>query len=71
MQARTNGEANTHPHGDTCLKLQRGVKRRKKKERERGRKGGIVPAKSQEKEQISGGMIMNYFLAREGVRGER
>ena len=67
------GEANTHPRGHTCLKLQRGVKRREKeREREREReKGGIVPAKRQEKEQINGGMIMNYFLAGEGVRGER
>ena len=44
MQARTNGEANTHPHGDTCLKLQRGVKRRKKRERAR-EKGGDCSCK--------------------------
>lgn len=49
------------------MKLQRGVKLRKKEME----KGGIVPPKRQEKEQINGGMIMNYFLAREGVREER
>lgn len=48
------------------MKSQKGVKR------ERGReKRGIVSPKRKEKEQINGGMIMNYFLARAGVREER
>lgn len=32
--------------------------------------GGVLP-KRQEKEQINGSMIMNYFLTRVGVREER
>lgn len=39
--------------------------------RKREREREIVPPKRQEKEQINEGMIMNYFLTREGVRGER
>lgn len=33
--------------------------------------GGLFHQRGKEKEQINGGMIMNYLLATEGVRGER
>lgn len=61
----TQTEKQTHIRMDTHLFE---IALRKKKGE---KKRGIVPPKRQEKEQINGGMIMNYFLAREGVRGER
>lgn len=46
MQAHTNREANTSTWRHTCLKLQRGVKIRKRERRYRGKeKRGIVPPK--------------------------
>lgn len=48
------------------LEIAEGCENKKESE-----KGGTVPPKRQEKEQINGSMIMNYFLTREGVRGGR